>query len=70
MKDTWRDLLDQTTRMPHAPVFIVASRLADDALWAEVLNLGGYDVLAKPFDRREVFHVLGHGWRHWNDHVR
>jgi len=64
---TWRDLLDQTTRMEHAPLLIVTSRLADDALWAEVLNLGGYNVLAKPFDGREVFHVVANAWLHWKD---
>lgn len=64
---TWRDLLDQTTRMQHAPLLIVTSRLADDALWAEVLNLGGYNVLAKPFDSQEVFHVVGNAWLHWRD---
>ena len=41
---------------------IVTSRLADDRLWAEVLNLGGYDVLAKPFDASEVARVVGTAW--------
>jgi DNA-binding response OmpR family regulator len=27
--------------------------------WAEVLNLGGYAVLAKPFDIKEVYRVVG-----------
>jgi DNA-binding response OmpR family regulator len=27
-------------------------------LWAEVLNLGGYDVLSKPFDPVEVRRVV------------
>jgi DNA-binding NtrC family response regulator len=62
---TWRDLLDQITDMQHAPLLIVTSRLADDALWSEVLNLGGYNVLAKPFDSKEVFHVVSNAWLHW-----
>jgi DNA-binding response OmpR family regulator len=64
---TWRDLLDETARMEHAPLLIVTSRLADDALWAEVLNLGGYNVLAQPFDSREVFRVVGNAWLHWKN---
>lgn len=64
---TWRDLLDQIAHMQHAPLLIVTSGSADDALWAEVLNLGGYNVLAKPFDSREVFHVVGNAWLHWQD---
>jgi DNA-binding response OmpR family regulator len=53
--------------MQHAPLLIVTSRSADDALWAEVLNLGGYNVLAKPFDSREVFHVVANAWLHWKN---
>ena len=45
----WKDLFTATRRLPNAPLFIVASRLADDDLWAEVLNLGGHDVLSTPF---------------------
>jgi hypothetical protein len=37
---------------------VVASRLADERLWAEVLNLGGHDVLAMPFDAHEVRRVM------------
>jgi DNA-binding NtrC family response regulator len=48
----WKDLLDK------APKIIVTSRAADEALWAEVLNLGGYDVLAQPFDETEVRRVV------------
>jgi CheY-like chemotaxis protein len=55
----WRSLLDCLAQSDAAPRLIVASRLADDALWAEVLNLGGFDVLAKPFDTEEVSRVLG-----------
>ena len=38
----------------NPPRFVVSSRLADDHVWAEVLNLGGYDVLCTPFEAREV----------------
>ena len=41
-----------------APPLVVTSRLADDYLWSEVLNLGGWDVLAKPFRQQEVLYVL------------
>ena len=46
----WQDVLNVIHRMPIAPQLIVADRLADEALWAEVLNLGCYDLLAMPFD--------------------
>jgi len=55
---TWRDILENLDASPERPYLIVTSRLADDLLWAEVLNLGGYDVLAKPFNAKETRHVL------------
>jgi DNA-binding response OmpR family regulator len=55
---TWKDVLQEIERTPNPPLLIVTDRLADEALWAEVLNLGGYDVLAKPFDEKEVLHAM------------
>ncbi len=54
---TWRDILNHLGGV-EAPFLIVTSKLADEALWAEVLNLGGFDVIAKPFNAREARHVL------------
>ena len=51
---TWRDMLRRIHALASPPMLIVTSRLADDRLWAEVLNLGGYNVLAKPFRESEV----------------
>ena len=56
---TWKHLLFVLQQMPHPKPLIVADRLADDRLWAEVLNLGGYDLLIKPFDTREVLRTVG-----------
>lgn len=55
---TWKDVLREIQGTPNPPPLIVTDRLADEALWAEVLNLGGYDVLAKPFDEKEVLHAV------------
>jgi len=54
---TWKSVLRQISGKAHPPLLVVTSRVADDHLWAEVLNLGGYDVLAKPFNPEEVRHV-------------
>jgi len=59
----WKDLLRATLQLPRIPLLIVASRLADESLWAEVLNLGGYDVLCEPFQTKEVLWVLGSAWQ-------
>jgi DNA-binding response OmpR family regulator len=62
---SWKDVLEQATILPDPPSLIVTSRLADERLWAEALNLGAYDVLAKPFDRTEAMRVIGAAWRAW-----
>jgi len=64
---TWKDALEQVSVMYHAPSLIVTSRLASDTLWSEVLNRGAYDLLAKPFDRDEVFRCVSSAWLHWKN---
>jgi DNA-binding response OmpR family regulator len=66
MADDWKSLLEQFAALPRPPVLIVASRLADDYLWAEALNLGAYDVIAKPFEASEVVRIAGLACAHWN----
>ncbi len=62
---TWQNVLVDLEGMPGKPLLIVTARLADDRLWAEVLNLGGYDVLMKPFDQTEVVRVISLAWLNW-----
>jgi DNA-binding response OmpR family regulator len=64
---SWRDLLEHSSRLPAPPLLIVTSWLADERLWAEALNLGAWDVLAKPFDVQEVSRVVESAWRHWSE---
>ena len=61
----WNDVLNLISGMADPPQLIVTSRDADDHLWAEVLNVGAYDVLVKPFHPKEVFRTIGLAWRHW-----
>lgn len=63
----WTDILGQCASNDHRPCVIVSSRLADDQLWSEVLHAGGFDVLAKPFEPRELFRVVNLAWRHWKE---
>lgn len=62
---SWKDLLRALRALKNPPPMIVMSWHADEALWAEVLNLGGYDVLMKPFDGQEVSRVTRMAWLHW-----
>jgi DNA-binding NtrC family response regulator len=64
---TWGDLLNHISSFHDPPVLIVTSRLADERLWAEAVNLGAWDVLAKPFDAEEVIRIVSVAWQHWRD---
>ena len=59
-------MLDVIHHLEDAPALIVTSRLADDRLWAEALNLGAYDVLAKPFNHDEVLRSVSLAWLNWH----
>ena len=61
----WKEVLQNLKERPQLPQLIVTSRTADEQLWSEVLNCGGYDVLAEPFDREEVERVVAAAWRHY-----
>jgi DNA-binding response OmpR family regulator len=62
---TWREVLEELKTLPDPPYLIVTSRVADERLWAEALNLGAYDVLAKPFDGMEVTRTVNMAWLRW-----
>jgi len=64
---TWRDVLEHLNAMPQAPSLIVTSKFADDRLWGEALNLGAWDVLAKPFNHIEVILSVKSAWQRWHD---
>lgn len=61
---SWRQLLEPLNQLSDPPCLIVTSRMADEYLWAEALNLGAYDVLARPFDPVEVVRVFSSAWLH------
>ncbi|MGO4884426.1 MAG: response regulator [Bryobacteraceae bacterium] len=61
----WQEVLAQFSRMQCPPLLVVTSRMADERLWSEVLNLGGYNVLAKPLNTKELLHVAGTAWMAW-----
>ena len=68
---SWRNLADHVSGSPKPPSLLVMSRYADESLWSEVLNTGGYDVLPKPFDSGEFTRVIGMAWRHsWSTWLR
>ncbi len=57
-----KDLRDRA----KPPQLVVTSRQADESLWSEVLNVGGYDVMAQPLDSNEVERVVASAHRHFD----
>ena len=64
---SWKEMLEQLKLLEASPSLLVTSRLADEQLWVEALNLGAYDVVSKPFDSSELTRVLDSAWRDWRD---
>ena len=62
---TWKDVFREARDLDNPPPVVVVSRLADERLWAEVLNWGGFDVLLKPFEVSEVRRVISSALRQW-----
>jgi DNA-binding NtrC family response regulator len=67
---SWQDVLCELQRRELAPPLIVASRLVDEGLWGEVVHLGGYDVLATPFQPQDLVLSVSLAWRHWREKCR
>ncbi len=61
---SWKDVFHEARGLDNPPPVVVVSRHADERFWAEVLNLGCYDVLLKPFEYSEVRRVMGMALRH------
>lgn len=67
---SWIDVLNHLNTFQRAPSLIVTSRLADEHLWLEALNLGAWDVLPKPFHSAEVLRCVRSAWQHWDNQIR
>ena len=64
---SWQNVLRDLRCMRRPPQLVVTSPTADDRLWAEVLNIGGYDVLlAEPFEADELRRVVASASRHFD----
>jgi len=66
----WIAILDDLVAIPAPPSLILTSRLADDRLWAKALNLGAWDVLAKPLDRLETLRSIACASDHSRRHAK
>jgi DNA-binding NtrC family response regulator len=61
----WVDTLHLARETPREVQVIVTDPQADARFWAEVLNLGAYDLVAQPFYEPEVRRILYNACTHW-----
>jgi DNA-binding response OmpR family regulator len=58
----WRQAIELLAWRSATSCIILVSSVADDYLWQEVAQLGGYDVLTKPLKPEAVTHTIGLAW--------
>jgi len=61
---TWLDVLELAHRATPRSEVIVTHAVADARFWAEVLNMGAYDLIAQPFATGEVQRILSNACSH------
>jgi DNA-binding NtrC family response regulator len=62
----WVDTLHLARATPRELQVIVTDPHADSRFWAEVLNLGAYDLVAQPFYEPEVRRILYNACTRWD----
>ncbi len=60
--EDWRSIVAGFARI-HPPVCILlASEVADEYLWREVVNNKGFEIITKPFDPEKVARTIRFAW--------
>jgi DNA-binding NtrC family response regulator len=66
IQDTeWREAVGMLSALPHRPILILISPVADEYLWNELCRIGGFDVLRKPLRADDVSRVLAQALLYW-----
>ena len=58
----WKTLLSFAQQLPVPPPLLVMAPHADECLWMDVLQSGGYNLLGLPLDPNEVFRSVSMAW--------
>jgi len=61
----WRQAITRLVMSSGAPSILLISKVFDDYLWNEVVRNGGYDVLTKPLQERDVARAVKLAWSYW-----
>ena len=61
----WKSDLRSVVASPSQPSVILVSTGVSDAVWEEVIECGGYDVLELPLQEVKTLMTVLHAWRFW-----
>jgi DNA-binding NtrC family response regulator len=61
----WHEGVRAMMRARLRPTVILLSNVADPYLWDELVQVGGFDVLPRPFRREETLAILNFAFTHW-----
>lgn len=61
----WRNVLIKAKQTPDPPSFILIADKEDPSLWLEVMENGGFDMLARPLSPDLLVRVTATGGRRW-----
>ncbi len=59
----WRTAMAVAKKVAFACETVVTSRIADERMWAEVLNLGAFDLIPQPIDPADALGLCTGAWR-------
>lgn len=65
----WRSMVRNLADHRPAPCIILMSPVVDRYLFQELVNQGGYDVVAKPLQREELRRIVGLAFAFWKSRV-
>lgn len=55
---SWFDVLNRAGDISPASRVVVCARVADERLWSQILEAGGFDMVVEPFEGPEVRRIL------------
>ena len=64
--EDWRQVVPKLADLLPPVCVLLASNVADEYLWREVVQRRGFEVLTKPFDRERVVRTVRFAWRWWS----
>jgi FixJ family two-component response regulator len=61
----WQEGVPRLVRASSTSCLILLSDVSDPYLWDELVQHGGFDVLTRPFQRKQVLAMLDFAYTHW-----